>query len=332
MPNASNTLALCSELGLVDVAGATGVPSSVQLIPTGPAVVGRDGRSWLFDGAAVDATLRAFNARGIELPIDWEHATQHRAPKGQTAPAAAWITALNVREGALWADVRWTDRGHDQVLNREYRFLSPVFDFDPGTGRIVRLVSAGLTNTPNLPLQALNSEKNMELKLSLSAAVAAALSVSVDADEAAVLAAIAALRTAINSESRDLQRYVPRADYDQSQTRAQNAETQLRERDAAQLKASVDLAMEGALKDRKIAPASADYHRALCNDAAGLERFRAYVASAHTIAPDSGLDGRGAADASTALNAEERAVCTALGISEAAYAAERTERTARAVG
>ena len=57
--------------------------------------------------------------------------------------------------GALLARTNWTPRAKAQVENREYRFLSPVFDYAKDTLRIVRMVSVGLTNTPNLRLQAL---------------------------------------------------------------------------------------------------------------------------------------------------------------------------------
>jgi phage I-like protein len=299
----ANTLALCTELGLLAAGEAPGVPGAIPLIPAGPTVRGRDGREWTFDQPSIEAVLQAFETRGVELPIDWEHATQHRAPRGEAAPAAGWITALNVRGGALWADVQWTDRGHDQVLGREYRYISPVFDFDPNTGRIVRLVSAGLTNTPNLHLQALNQEQPM--KLSLTAALAAALGVSADADEATALTAIESLKTATNREATNLERYVPRADYDQVLQRATNAEQQLRERDQAAHKAAVDAAIDGALKSGKITPATADYHRASCSDRSGLERFQQFVAAAPVVAPDSSLDTRRPPDTDTALNAEQ---------------------------
>jgi hypothetical protein len=41
--------------------------------------------------------------------------------------------------------VEWTPRGASDVVSREYRFLSPVFDYDSISMRIVCLVSAGLT-------------------------------------------------------------------------------------------------------------------------------------------------------------------------------------------
>lgn len=314
----ATTLALCTELGLLAAGDAPGVPGAIPLIPAGPTVRGRDGREWTFDQPSIDAVLQAFEARGVELPIDWEHATQHRAPRGEAAPAAGWITALNVRGGALWADVQWTDRGHDQVLGREYRYISPVFDFDPNTGRIVRLVSAGLTNTPNLPLQALNQEQPM--KLSLTAALAAALGVAADADEATALTAIESLKTATNREASNLERYVPRADYDQVLERATNAEQRLRQHETDTHKTAVDAAIDSALQARKIAPTSVEYHRASCSDRAGLERFQAFVASAPVIAPDAPIEGRPPATTKTALNAEQQQAARLLGLTPEEYA------------
>jgi len=38
---------------------------------------------------------------------------------------------------------------------REYRYVSPVFQFDPKDGSVTRLLRAGLTNNPNLHLTAI---------------------------------------------------------------------------------------------------------------------------------------------------------------------------------
>eukprot|EP01132_Coremiostelium_polycephalum_P020925 gene20925-24871_t len=134
-------------------------PEWVELIPAGPSVVGRDGRAWLFDDAAHQFVQTNFSSRAIDLPIDWEHATQRRASRGEEAPAGAWIKQLEIRDGALWGQVDWTPRGGLQVESKEYRFLSPVFDYDDETKRIVRMVSAALTNIPNLVMTALNQEQ-----------------------------------------------------------------------------------------------------------------------------------------------------------------------------
>lgn len=139
-------------------------PEWVQLIPAGPKVVGVDGRSWIFDQAAAGLVMNNFAGRGLPLAIDWEHAGEYRARKGEEAPAAGWLDRVEVRDGSLWGRVEWTPRAANQISNREYRFLSPAFYFDPKTTRITALESAGLTNNPNLRLAALNQRqaRNME--------------------------------------------------------------------------------------------------------------------------------------------------------------------------
>ncbi len=145
----SMEFACCVDLGAA-------APAFVQLLPAGPQINGIDGRRWVFDQAAVDKVLAAFARRNRSLVIDWEHSSQVRAEKGLEAPAAGWIARLEARGGELWGQVEWTPRGAGQIARREYRFLSPVFLFDKNTGRIQELSGAGLTNSPNLNLVALN--------------------------------------------------------------------------------------------------------------------------------------------------------------------------------
>lgn len=314
---------------------AATAPDEVELIsapdPATGQVQGRDGRSWLFDTQAQTAVLEGFRQGAIDLPIDWEHATQHRAPHGEEAPAAAWIERIEVRGGgALWGQVKWTPRAADQVVNREYRFLSPVFDYDPKTHRIVRLVSAGLVNKPNLPLQALNQEDTpMSRSTLLAAAIVASLGLSEDASDDAVAQAINTLKkdkdtaTALNAANQpNLERFVPRGDYDAMQTRATNAEQALKTRDKTDHDAAVDATIKGALQAGKITPATEDYHRAACSDTRGLERFKAFVGAAPAVGDPSNLDGKKPTGAVTALNAEQKEACRLLGMSEADFAKE----------
>lgn len=320
-----------------DLSASAGAPERVELIPAGPTVAGRDGRRWLFDTTAAQDVMHAFAQRGADLPIDWEHASQHRAPRGEEAPAAAWITGLSVEAGALIGTVRWNERAANQVAAREYRYLSPVFDYEPTTGRIVRLVSAGLTNLPNLHLQALNQEHSMPRSTALVAAITGALGLAADATDDAIATAInqikadgdAATARALNAESAApaLERYVPRADYDAVLTRATNAEQQLRDTAAAALKEQAESEIESALKAGRIAPASVEHYRALCADAEGLERFRALVKTLPVIGADTDLGSRKPEDTATALNAEERAICQATGVSEADFLAARNGAT-----
>lgn len=131
------------------------VPGSVELIPPGRDVQGRDGRRWIND--APQMIVDAFQRQGMPVPLDWEHSTEKAAPLGRPAPAAGWIESLLARlDGSIWGQVAWTPQGAESVKNREYRYISPAFAFEKHTRRILMIVSAALTNRPNLPLTALN--------------------------------------------------------------------------------------------------------------------------------------------------------------------------------
>lgn len=134
-------------------------PDWIQLLPDGPDIVGMDGRRWRNDHphqVAMDCRM--------PMVLDYEHASELRAPQGLPAPAAGWIDRLEIRgASALWGHVDWTDRARQQIQNREYRYLSPVFLHEKDSGRIVRLTSVGLTNQPNLPMTALNRVANSGL-------------------------------------------------------------------------------------------------------------------------------------------------------------------------
>jgi len=151
MNNLMTHATLCS----VELSDGT-PPKWVEIIPAGPRVTGRDGRSWIFGPAEGQSVLSDFTSNGAPLPVDWEHATEYRAPKGEEAPASGWIVQLELRAGALWGKVEWTPRAAAQLRRHEYRFLSPVFAYNKDTGRILKLSSVALTNTPNLHLTALN--------------------------------------------------------------------------------------------------------------------------------------------------------------------------------
>lgn len=295
----------------------------MELIPAGPYVVGRDGRAWLFDAAAHQSVQSSYTARAIELPIDWEHATQRRAPQGEEAPAGAWIKQLEDRNGALWGQVAWTPRGERQVESKEYRFLSPVFDYDVETKRIVRLVSAALTNIPNFVMTALNQEQmeNAPVKPSPELLKLLNLPETATAEEvfAATTVKLNATSQALNTESGNLDRFVPRADYNALESRALNAESALTERNKADHTKEVDAVITLATQAGKITPATVDYHRAMCQDEAGLTRFKAFVDAAPIVADTTNLGDRSAKTTATALNTEEQAMCMQMGVDPAEY-------------
>ncbi|WP_158453616.1 phage protease [Pseudogulbenkiania sp. NH8B] len=271
------------------------VPEWVELIPAGR-FTGRDGRGpWFSD---IPLILQAFisdQATGIEPVVDYDHQSCVVLQTGQKAEAAGWIKQLEERSGAIWGRVEWLAEAAQDIAGRRYRYLSPVFDYD-ATGRIVKLVSVGLTNVPNLFLRALNSmeEPGVELLKQLNEL----LGLEAGADAAAALAATkelqgkaTATQTALNSlrkatgaaESADLQtvansvltQFVPRSEYERVANALSTQQQQSKE-------AEIDQVVDQAIADGKVAPANRGYFRAQAS--ADLAAFKQFVAGAPVIA------------------------------------------------
>jgi phage I-like protein len=298
------------------------VPDWIELLPAGPEIKGRDGRAWRMDDP--QAIIEAFLADVKDLPVDIEHATELKAPEGNPAPAVGWIKALEVRNGGVWGRVEWTNDGGFTVSERQYRYISPVFQYDKTTKQILRLTSAALTNQPNLALQALNregqteheEEPDMDLKQLL-----AALGLPETATLGEALNHIgkmkADLATALNrAESPSLDKFVPREDYTLALNRATAAETALADVKKAEMETAINTEINAALKDGKITPATVDYHKASCRQEGGLARFKEYVKAAPAIGGSSGLDDRQVDGDGKALNSEVKTVAAMMGNSE----------------
>lgn len=284
-------------------------PDWVELFPSGPAIKARDGRAWTLEPSRVVA---AFQANNGPLAIDWEHAQAHLAPKGQQAPAAGWINELEERNGAIWGRVEWVATAARQILAREYRYLSPDFDYAKD-GRILRLNGAGLVNRPALVMTALSrNNPNQETEDMSLKAIAAALGLKDDADEKAVLAAIADRNTerkalcaklkidegsdaqAIDGAIAKLQTETETAlaavkaspaaaevtalKTDLEQTRTALAALQKKDADR-----EIDAALDAAAAEGKITPASRETYRAMCTVDGGLDRFNALAATLPVI-------------------------------------------------
>jgi phage I-like protein len=135
-----------------------GAPEWITLIPASN-FKGFDGRGpYRLDqpGHVVAATEQMI-ARHMTagLPLDFDHATDFAAPEGRQAPAAGWIKQVRAVNGAIQGRIEWTPKGRDAVEAHEYRYVSPVFEYDD-EGRVVRLLRAALTNNPNLNLPAIS--------------------------------------------------------------------------------------------------------------------------------------------------------------------------------
>jgi phage I-like protein len=303
--------------------GESGLPERIDLVPAGKRIVGWDGRAW--NNPDPQAIVDRVNSKGIDLVLDFVHATQLKASNGEHAPAAAWLSDLKVEsDGRITAAVNsWTPEGEKAVRNREYRYVSPALLYDPRTMVVRDIVSAGLTNTPNLPLSALNQMEEHTMDPLLKK-ILAKLGLSEDVTEETALNAIGKLQidlqTALNSaQTPPLDKFVPKADYELALNRAATAEAKISQGEKDKLEGEIETAINQALTEGKIAPASKEFYVATCRAEGGLEQFKKFIASAPQIVADSGLGGKKPDGARTAINAQENEIIAKMGITEEEY-------------
>lgn len=316
------------------------VPDWVELIPAGNTVQGKDGRSWKKGdpNAIVEASVNNASATHGEIPFDWEHSTELRAPNGEKAPASGWIKELQAREnGSIWGRIEWTSSGRNSISSKEYRFISPVFAYRKSDGSISHLTSAALTNNPNLQLMALNRVGSLkpgsihqENEPMLAKAIRDALGLSETASENDAATAINSLKgdleTARNhAATPPLEKFVPRGDYDTAMNRAVAAEQSLASIKQATRDAEIETVIGQALKAGKITPSTVEYHKANCQREGGIEAFKQFASTAPVIADKSGLDGKKPDGNETAMNAEQKKIANMFGNSAEDLAKNREE-------
>lgn len=129
-----------------------------QVAPLGEFAHAQAGLVQVVDPEACAAMVNRFadeatGANFAGLLVDFDHFSLDGEKRSE---AAGWITALENRDGGLFAKIRWSDVGEEAVKGGRYRFLSPVWSrsdcVDLGNGRVrpVRLLNAAVTNDPNL--------------------------------------------------------------------------------------------------------------------------------------------------------------------------------------
>lgn len=303
---------------------AGGAPEWIMLYPAGRLVVGRDKRRFhVHDPEAIVAMTRPL----LPLVIDYEHDFEMRSP-GDDTPAAGWVEEVEVRDGAIWGRVDWSARAANSIAAREWRFVSPVLlyrrDTDPM--EVAAIASAGLTHRPNLDLKALNARTHVTKEDPVKDLLIKLFGLKADASDAEIIAAANALKVehdkALNSarekEASDLSRFVPKAQHDETVAALNAANGKLAERDKADAKSAAEALVDDAVKGGKVAPAARDSYLALAlnnfdGTKAALDLMPAVLAAGQAeVKADPAAAGG-------ALSAEEKALCSTLGIDEAAY-------------
>ncbi|WP_417880327.1 phage protease [Vibrio sp.] len=310
--------ALCFSLQPTSVAeNATEQGVWLPMIPAGT-FAGVDSRSWTNNNP--EQVIARFTQK---RPFDIEHSTHIKAPKGEPAPAYGWITKAENRNGEIWGFIEWNDDGAQLIDEKKYAFYSPSFTYDK-SGQVLALVSAALTNDPNLDVPALN-QRMENANMPLPKIVLDALGLAEDATPEQAEVAINSLKqekdVALNrAQTVDLNKFVPKETYDVALNRASSAEDKLAQIHNQEIESLVDDAIEAG----KVAPANKDMYVSLCRSEGGMEQFKSFVATAPAVV-ESQEKQKPAVATNSKLNDVELAMCRKMGVSEEEYLAAKAE-------
>lgn len=183
MTKPPTSIALCSAIA---IAASDAPPEWLHLLPAGE-IFTNDGRGPYRAGDMVALMAASLNA-GEKLVLDENHSTDLAGPRGEEAPARAWIVELQQREDGIWGRPEWLPAAVERRIWKEYRGVSPVI-LHRKDGTIDAVLRASLTNKPNFRgLVALHQENAMDFR----AWLIEALGLDSAADDAAIMAALKA--------------------------------------------------------------------------------------------------------------------------------------------
>lgn len=320
-------------------------PGRIQLFPMG-AFAARDGRpgtlkgvrarAWTLDATLAAALVARWQQRETPLVVDYEHQTIHATENGKPAPAAGWIESLEAGADGLYATVKWTDAARAFIRADEYRYISPVFSFDPETGAVLEVKSAALTNYPALDgmaAVAARTEDDPPMKKETLEALRHFFGLAADADEAAVLAALKAqgdgqtltAMLAAREADPDPAQYVPAAMLTAAQEKAAELAAKVKELEGDGTLAALTAEIDAALADGRLPKSCEGWAKATAKT--NPEAIRGYIASAVPLvalkATQTGGKTPAGAPHTAALTEEEAFVCKQLGLSETDFMAAK---------
>ncbi|MDR2677769.1 MAG: hypothetical protein LBB26_04410 [Puniceicoccales bacterium] len=100
--------------------------------------------------------------RGVPIYIGHPDDPAFRGQVGHDDTRAyGWVKFIEARDNGLWVCPKWSQAGAELLENAYYKFLSPRWEMAPlGNGRFTpkQLLSIGLTNTPNMDVEAIANQ------------------------------------------------------------------------------------------------------------------------------------------------------------------------------
>ena len=323
-------------------------PGRIQLFPAGE-FSARDGRpgtlkgvkakAWTLTFETAAAVIARWQQRETPLVVDYEHQTINAAENGKPAPAAGWIESLEAGPDGLYATVKWTDAARAFIQADEYRYISPVFSFDPETGAVLELKSAALTNYPALDgMDAVTAraEDDPPMKKETLEALRHFFGLAADADEDAALAALkaqgdgqtlTAMLTAAKEAIPDPSKYVPAAILTAAQEKNAALAAKVEELEGESTLAALTAEIDAALADGRLPKACEAWAKATAKT--NPEAIKGYIASAVPVAALTSTQTGGTPPAgaphTAALTDEEKYAAKAAGISETDFLAAKAK-------
>ncbi len=279
----------------------------LPLIPLGN-FAGRDGRQWNNDNAQA-----VINQTVLPFILDIDHSSELT----NDTSASGWFTELKIADNHIYGKLEVNEKGRKALNNKEFKYYSPAFLVDKKTGQILAFTSVALTNKPNLNVPALNSAGGNDNLANLTkeeifmlAALLAALGLSADADQQTALNTIQSLK----KQTPDLNSFVPKATHEQVVTELNAANQKLADINRAIHDKAVEVAINAAISDKKIAPADKDYYLAQCATEKGLEDFRRFISAKAPIIGTADLPSTPPEGGEMALNSEQKGLLSQLGL------------------
>lgn len=165
-------------------------PSEVRLFARGNNTTSKG--TFLFDDAAAKSVMAAYEQASKDVMLDLEHLSLNTESRSFDPDARGWAK-LEVRSGELWlTDISWNEDGAARLRAKKQRYLSPVFDYDPRTQRVLSVKNVAITAMPAThnpqPLVAANERGTDVMK----SAICKLLNMAEETPDEEVLKALAA--------------------------------------------------------------------------------------------------------------------------------------------
>ncbi len=94
-------------------------------------------RTWVMNAACAQRLITAAASKKTDYSFDYEHQTLRGSLSTVSPPRRPrGLSRWSGSRRRLYAvDVDWTATASQMIAAREYRYLSPMFDYNPVTGR-----------------------------------------------------------------------------------------------------------------------------------------------------------------------------------------------------